>query len=1306
MDNPDENHAAAPPPMKVDRRSRLRRVLVGILLFVAVVVGILILAGYALVRVPFVQQRLKSLAATALEKQYGATLELGEISGNLLNGLTVKNVRLGGPTGTVLSAGRISISYRLSPLLKRVVMVSELSLEDLRLNLVRRPDGQWDVVTLFRPREPAAAAPRPAGPFAVLVEKLSISRGSVHLQDDSAQPPRKRRFDDIDLKVGLKIGRVIEADLRRLAFRLDTPRLIVADLRGRLSYLPDNSSLDIQGFDLMTEDSRLSLDGRLQFSEPRPRTHIEANLAVGRLSLAELGRLLDVPSLDRGTVTGDAVLEGSLDRLDHRLNLQFDGQTLTALGMVTRNAQQGIGVQTKGRLRRLNPAAWPLQGTSGWPGDVNADFSLEGEHLETTDRRGHLNLQLQPSKLAGHRIEKGQIDLSVDAAQLTVTQARLDGPAGSVSLQGRLTGIRKAADGLAAQASAQIRNLQTDALLPDKNLGGTINADLTLQAGGRVDADAPLDPGNWTAGADLRLLPSVVLSTQVNSGSLRAAWDGKALQVQHLDLDSAAVRLSVQGRAALKTRSYSISGDVAVENAAQLVPLLARLAPGFPARQLPRGHFRLKGSARGDANAAEINAIVDVDDLTYDHVRFASARLTAGGTYSRTGFNARAEGYLTDIQYQENRFPRLDLKVGLTPEEMTADLKLAKETGEHIHLAGQAAPWQAQERRIRIDTLQVGGIADPLARLIPEIANAGPIRLRTSADGIRIEAFKLVSKEAALQISGNAAIKGPQQLKITLAGLDVQRLGALWQESPALNGRIDADILLGGNAASPVIDARVNVADAGDDRFSFSNLTLRLRYDDNTASLTVQGSRKGENILDAAASSGLRLRLWPFEAAPQPGTLQARLRTENLQLSELPIPLHRDVRAAGTATVRLSATGDLLQPRITGDVTLRKGFVALLQHGLSYESVEADLHLAPDKITIERIQASGDREGSLNLTGEIRLDRWTPEEFNLHLTGQRAPIAWKRAFTARIDPDITLSGPLASPVLKGRLTIPEGRVNLDRLAEGGPAEIKVIGETNGGNGQAIVIGEPRKDDLFSSLVADLRITVPRNVWLKGQQLNAEIAGDVQLKKKAGGPFLLFGTLNTVRGNYQFQGHRFTVSRGIVEFQGLEAPDPALDIKAETRIRSVKITVGITGTARTIELTLESEPAMDRADIISYLIFGRPTNELRSQQANSAETAALDFAGRVAARELNEILGDALQVDEIRIDPGQTGGSAGSLSVGKYVTRNIFVTYRLAFSSQESGEVDIEYELNPNFSIETQLGNEKTSGVDLIWKNDF
>ena len=195
----------------------------------------------------------------------------------------------------------------------------------------------------------------------------------------------------------------------------------------------------------------------------------------------------------------------------------------------------------------------------------------------------------------------------------------------------------------------------------------------------------------------------------------------------------------------------------------------------------------------------------------------------------------------------------------------------------------------------------------------------------------------------------------------------------------------------------------------------------------------------------------------------------------------------------------MQAAGDLRQPQLTGSLTLRDGSLALPPHGLTYESVQADLRLLPGKLAIDQLLASGDQEGSLSLTGQVLLKGLTPTEVDLHLTGKRAAFAWKREFTARIEPDISLSGPLSSPVLTGRIRIPEGRINLDRLTGGGPADIEVVGEQSL-EGQPIVIAEG-KADLLSSLAADVTVEIPRNVWLKGQDLNAEIAGSIRLNKK-------------------------------------------------------------------------------------------------------------------------------------------------------------------------------------------------------------
>ena len=695
---------------------------------------------------------------------------------------------------------------------------------------------------------------------------------------------------------------------------------------------------------------------------------------------------------------------------------------------------------------------------------------------------------------------------------------------------------------------------------------------------------------------------------------------------------------------------------------------------------------------------------MNAGDLTHDDVTVASARLNGDWQISGTDVTGRTEGYLTDIVYAGMPFPRLDISVQLRPTDVTADLKLSKDTGEQLQLAGQVAQWQQDNRSIRIDTLKVTGITDPLSRLMSEISNPEPIRIETHPNGIDIGVFKLVAGPMLFRADGKLSRGGSQGLQLSLTGLDLNQFTALWQEEPVLQGILTAEVELGGTGESPTIDAQVTVKDASGYEVSLSDLDLRLTYRDGTASLAGQGFLKGSKIFNIQGQSGLTLRLLPFELTPVPGSLQAKLVANDLKLSDLPNPLHRQVAIDGIVALQLLATGDLQRPQLTGFLTLQNGSLALPQHNLTYESVQANLSLLPGKITIDKIELRGDREGALNLTGDILLTGFAPSSLNLHLTGHQAPIAWKRKITARINPDISLTGELSSLVLTGRLRIPEGRVNLDRMIAGGPADIQVLGEQSGEN-QTIVLAQPQ-DDYLSTLTAKLMIEVPRNVWLRGQDLNAEISGTIELNKKPHGPFLLIGALNTIRGNYQFQSRRFEIDRGNVEFQGLEEPDPVLDIRAETKIRDVTIIVRITGSARMIELSLESEPMMDQADIISYLVFGRPTNELRSEQATDAQAAALNFAGRAAAKELKSILGDTLAVDEIRIDPGEEDWRSGSLTLGKYVTRNIFMTYRMGFSASSFGSVGIEYELNRNFSIEAEIGDEQTSGVDLIWKTDF
>ena len=448
----------------------------------------------------------------------------------------------------------------------------------------------------------------------------------------------------------------------------------------------------------------------------------------------------------------------------------------------------------------------------------------------------------------------------------------------------------------------------------------------------------------------------------------------------------------MNGQAVARDRSYRVAGRIDFPALPRLKPLLARLVPDFPSERVPAGTLQITGQVDGSPRKTAVNARVTGGDLVLDPVGVAA--LDLGGNFQIAGavLSGQATGRVSDIDYQGRRFPRLELSADLKPEQLGVDLSLAHAAGEQLTLKGTVDQWQRAERRVRIETLRVTGVAAPLDRLMAEIRNTEPILLRTDPNGVDVDSLKLAAGKASLQAGGRLALDGPQQFQLSIARLSLEGLESLWQDQPTLKGNLSAEVKLNGTAAAPVIDATMAARDVSGYDVSLAKLDLRLGYRDDTASLTATGSKENLQLFELTAHSGLVLRLQPFEFVPKPGSLQARLEAEDLKLSELPLPAQREVKLDGRVTVKIQAAGDLRQPQLTGSLSLRDGSLALPRHGLTYESLQADLRLLPGKLIIEHLLANGDQEGNLSLTGQVLLDGVTPREVNLHLTGKRAAL--------------------------------------------------------------------------------------------------------------------------------------------------------------------------------------------------------------------------------------------------------------------------------------------------------------------------
>jgi translocation and assembly module TamB len=230
---------------------------------------------------------------------------------------------------------------------------------------------------------------------------------------------------------------------------------------------------------------------------------------------------------------------------------------------------------------------------------------------------------------------------------------------------------------------------------------------------------------------------------------------------------------------------------------------------------------------------------------------------------------------------------------------------------------------------------------------------------------------------------------------------------------------------------------------------------------------------------------------------------------------------------------------------------------------------------------------------------------------------------------------------------------------------------------------------------MDNVTLDVQVRVPDNLVLRGTDLrpggpgglalgdmNLTIGGDIRVRKQPNDTVRLVGTVNTVRGFYEFQGRRFEVQReGRIRFVGLADPNPILDLRATREIDGVEARVHVLGTARAPELQLSSSPPLDEADILSLIVFNRSINDLNEGERVSLAQRAGAVAGGFVAAPLAQSIGRALDVDLFEIHATDESGLLGpGVTLGQQIGEHLFLKFHQQFGAQDTSEFILEYQI--------------------------
>lgn len=1138
----------------------------------------------------------------------------------------------------------------------------------------------------------------------------------------------------------------IRLEMKSLHFTAEGRTMISADLGWQLETrgsLEDFDPGDLPLSNPVPVGGRLSAEYSLKAQDllnPTRRAQLSLNLLPSRIGAV----MLQAGGLSMA-LEGDTlrVRHGSIQASPGAL--QFRGRIANLSGKPDLNAEIAV------RSMRLEQIPLPVQVS----GTLNADLFLEAaltaaKFTHPASWRGRAALQGHPSTLEGLNLRDARVQANWNQGVLVVDSLRLHADAAEVALSGRVDSRIAAWEmqgDVAVTDLQRLRPLLTRfAPVPGplavpagrvqtsgsaRGRGRKLESTLTLQA--NLEATQPVwpaqwapsgtlnfsgaldfhhdghkwsDPSGWSGQLEMQIdSPSRLWDAEIRKSSLRASWDGRVLQIPQLEIDTAVGTASLHGEADPQARTADVSGRIEIAQFARLRPIWQRLAPQAY-RQLSAGSLRVEGSGAVDGGALEVTADLLGRDLSLQGVSAASVKLKTRWKGRTDDFKSSISGRVERISARDLRLAELNIAAEGTHRLLALDLQATTENEGTLRLSGQAEGWLGPQTGIRIETLAVRNPPAPLQPWLTEIHNPGPLVFRVSEDALEIDAMTLALDGAELRLTGGLRRSGNQRLGVTLQRFPLRNLFEGSGVETGVEGRLGLEARISGTWDDPEMTTALTASIDPNAGGLPTAVDARLVYRRDGLRVEGRGRRDGTLLFEAVGGVALEVRLVPFEIRPLPGTLDVTLTSDGLALALLPLPGFDSVDVNGFVDLELHAAGDLWDPDLAGSLALKNGSLRMPAAGLSYEEFSARLRLEPDRIQMERLVLRGDREGSLTASGTIGLLGWQPSEFDLEVAGENLRVGYRDVAWARMDADLRCTGSRERPVLTGRLAVMEGQVDLDRLATGRPSEIEVIGAPAPETRRLVYTDEKKEHGVLHSLEADVLVEIQKDTWLKGQGVNAEITGNLELQKPSEKPFRLFGSLAAVRGTYKFQGRVFRITAGTVSFTGLPEPNPELDIEAKTEVRRVAILLNISGRADNLRLSLRSDPDMQQSDILSYLVFGRPSSELRWQQSASVENAALGMTGNLAAAEFERIFEDALHLDMLTFEFSDEDFAQSTVTVGKYVTRDIFVSYRRGIATQGFGQVEVQYQISRNFTLQTQLGEEKTSGVDLIWELDF
>jgi hypothetical protein len=432
----------------------------------------------------------------------------------------------------------------------------------------------------------------------------------------------------------------------------------------------------------------------------------------------------------------------------------------------------------------------------------------------------------------------------------------------------------------------------------------------------------------------------------------------------------------------------------------------------------------------------------------------------------------------------------------------------------------------------------------------------------------------------------------------------------------------------------------------------------------------------------------------------------------------------RDVRGSGRAELAAAIDGPLHQPVFSGSATITGGRIRHFALPNSLDAINGVIHFDSRGLQLDDLAATLGG-GRVQFGGRVGFEGYLPGELNVSARGENMQLRSLGGVRSTVDADLTIRGNFMAPSVGGSVTVRSATWSRRVDTTGGLLDI------GGGRSPSTALVEAPASAIPVRL--DVQVHVPSTLRVENNLARLVASADLQLRGTLDRP-QLFGRAEVDRGEVTFEGRRYLVTKGAIEFTNPTRIDPFFDVEAETRVRvpgqTYRVVVRAAGTMARMQPELESDPPLPPADVLALLFSnlrrsqGPGNVELRARQnPNEREqdiltTRATQLLANPISSQVGRVVEQTFGVDTFQLSPSLIDpytqsatnyrvNPSARVTIGKRVSERLYLTFSRSLSSSINDQILLlEYDQSDRLSWILSRNEDSTYAVEVRVRHAF